>query len=89
MLAIIIKLCRCTIYVFALFHKYLHCAVVGAAPFYKALSNEGISASVYLPGQRVAKPFSMETEYYRLAVIVDVACDGNIQFMAEVSQVYL
>jgi hypothetical protein len=41
--------------------------------------------SVFLPGQIVSESLVLKTEYYRLAVIVDVACDGGVQFMTEVS----
>lgn len=65
--------------------KHFHFAFAAATSFYKTLSDEGIPVSVFLPGQSVDAPSLLKTEYYRLAVIVDIACDGSVQFMAEVS----
>jgi hypothetical protein len=62
----------------------LCCACVDATLLYKVSSDEGIQISVFLPGQTDAKPLLLQTEYYRLAVIVDTACEDSIHFMAEV-----
>jgi hypothetical protein len=45
--------------------------------------------SAFLSDQTVATPLLLKTEYCRLAVIVDVACDGSIQFMAQVRQKHM
>ncbi|KDR16068.1 hypothetical protein L798_10080 [Zootermopsis nevadensis] len=62
------------------------CQQKDAALFYKTLSDEGIPMSVFLPGQTLSESLLLKTECYRLAVIVDVACDGSVQFMAEASK---
>jgi hypothetical protein len=59
---------------------------IDATLFYKALSDEGIPVSVILPAQSVLKPLLLKTEYYHLAVIVDVVCEDSIHFLAEVRQ---
>jgi hypothetical protein len=64
------------------------CDVIDAASFYKAISDNGIQMSAFLPGQTSSETLvltALKTEYYRLAVIVDVACNGSVQFMTEVS----
>jgi hypothetical protein len=50
----------------------------------KFFSNEGIPVSSVLPSQNIATPLLMKTEYYRLAVIVDITCEDSIQFVTEV-----
>jgi hypothetical protein len=57
---------------------------VDAALFYKDLSDEGVPVTVILPAQTDLKPLLLKTEYYHLAVIVDVACEDSIQFALEV-----
>ena len=64
---------------------FLSCACAGATFFYKALSNDGIPVSVYLPAQRPPKPSSLQIQYFQLAVIVDVACAEGVTFVAQVS----
>jgi hypothetical protein len=61
---------------------------IDATLFYKGLADEGIPVSVILPAQRVHKPLLLKTEYYNLAVIVDIACEDSIHFLAEVRQLY-
>jgi hypothetical protein len=76
------------IYICSYDWTHFHFSSVAATSFYKVLSGEGIPISVFLPAQTVATPLLLKTGYYRLAVIVDVACDGGVQFMAEVSFPY-
>jgi hypothetical protein len=55
---------------------------------YKFFSKEGIPVLLILPSQNIATPLLMKTEYYRLEVIVDIACEDSIQFMTEVRSLY-
>lgn len=67
--------------IFIIFYPF-----VDAALFYKDLSDEGVPVSVILPTKKDLEPLLLKTEYYHLAIIVDVACEDSIQFISEVRQ---
>jgi hypothetical protein len=72
--------------VFSVFQRKNYYPCLDANLFYKDLSGEEVPVSVFLPAQTVLNPSLLKTEYYHSAVIVDIACEDNIQLLSEVRQ---
>lgn len=60
--------------------------LLDAILIFKFFSDEGIPVSLVSPSQNIATLLLMKTDYYRLAVIVDITCEDSIRFVTEVRQ---
>jgi len=65
--------------------KLCSCVCAGATALHKALSSDGIPLSVFLSAQTFPTTSALQTQYRRLAVVVDVGCAEGVTFVAQVS----